>query len=164
MPRHITWIIIEGVGKRKIGAVGLIDNTVAVVVAFYDDKDADYDGNVSVGEWLTATLWGLGVNDYKITEVALAAKYQIFERDPSFAEVADRMFLAYMGGAVASGIYTAYFSRAIGAIASPIAARISGNIVKQYFIREGFENAVKAAYDASLRQLNEQSRPLLKKP
>jgi len=150
---EIEWIVIEGLGNKQIGAVGIIDGKVAVVASFYEDYDGNQDGKVSWGEWIVAKLSPLGIENKAVVEVAMAARHdlRVLEKDPSFQEEAARMFLQFAQGLVADGIYAAYFSRGVAAIAKPIAGRITSNIVKQFVIRKGMEKAVKALYDETMK-------------
>jgi hypothetical protein len=150
---EIEWIVIEGLGNREIGAIGFIGNKAAVVVSFYDDLDGNMDGKVSWGEWLAGKISPLSLDNYAVTQVAMAARYdmRVLERDESFHQEAMRMFLEFAQQLVADGIYAAYFSRGVGAIAKPIAGRLTSNVVKQFFIRKGMEKAVKAVYDKSMK-------------
>lgn len=150
---EIEWIIIEGLGNKQIGAVGILDGKVAVVASFYEDYDGNQDGKVSWGEWIAAKLSPIGIENKAVVEVAMAARYdmRVLEKDESFHQEAARMFLQFAAGLVADGIYAAYFSRGVSAIAKPIAGRLTSNVVKQFVIRKGMEKAVKAVYDESMR-------------
>lgn len=150
---EIEWIIIEGLGNREIGAVGIVGGKVAVVTAFYDDLDGNMDGKVSWGEWLVAKLSPLSLENKAVVEVAMAARndLRVIERDQSFYEEAARMFLAFATGLVADGLYAAYFSRGVQTIVKPIAGRITGDLVKQFVIRKGMEKAIKATYDRTMK-------------
>jgi hypothetical protein len=150
---EIEWIVIEGLGDRQIGAVGILEGQVAVVVSFYEDYDGNQDGKVSWGEWIAAKLSPIGIENKAVVEVAMAARYdlRVLEKDPGFQQEAARMFLEFARGLVADGIYAAYFSRGVSSIAKPIAGRITSNVVKQFVIRKGMEKAVKAVYDDAMR-------------
>jgi hypothetical protein len=56
MSDQIDWVIITGATNKKIGALGFIGDKVAVVTAFYDDRDANQDGTVSWGEAIVAFM------------------------------------------------------------------------------------------------------------
>jgi hypothetical protein len=149
----IEWIIIEGHGNKQIGAIGIIGRKVAIVASFYEDYDGNQDGEVSWGEWLAAKLSPIGIENKAVVEVAMAARYdmRVLEKDESFHQEAARMFLQFAAGLVADGIYAAYFSRGVAAIAKPIAGRLTSNMVKQFVIRKGMEKAVKAVYDKTMQ-------------
>lgn len=143
----IDWVIVKRF-KKEIGAVGFINNNVAVIVAFYDDRDGDKDGNVSVGEWLATKLSPISIEGKAITEVAMSARYDmdILQRDMSFYSMANKLFLNFAKGLVADAVYKVYFSRAVGKVSGAIAGRASSNLVTQYVIKKSMESSVKSAY------------------
>lgn len=150
---EIDWHIVTSHGGKEIGALGFIGNKVAVITAFYDDRDGNKDGRVSWGEWAAAKLSPISVKGVAVTEVAMAARYdmEVLRRDSSFHREAAQMFVNFAAGLVADGIYAAYFSRGVAGIAKPIAGRITSNIVKQFVIRKGMEKSVKALYDRAVK-------------
>lgn len=150
---EIEWIVIEGLGNKQIGAVGILEGKVAVVVSFYEDYDGNQDGKVSWGEWIAAKLSPIGIKNKAVVEVAMAARYdmRVLEKDESFQQEAARMFLQFAAGLVADGIYAVYFSRGVSAVAKPIAGRLTSNVVKQFVIRKGMEKAIKTIYDKSIK-------------
>lgn len=152
MANTIDWIIVDRFGKQ-IGAVGFIGNQASVVVAFYDDYDADKSGKVSWGEWSIGKLSPLSLKGNAVVEVAMQARYDenIMMRDPSFQTLSANLFVNFAKGLIADGIYAAYFSQAVSAIATPIAGRMASNMVAQFAIRKGMESAVKAAYGAAVK-------------
>ena len=152
MAEKMDWIIIENFGKQ-IGAIGFIGDKAAVVVSFYDDNDGNQDGKVSWGEWLAAKISPVGLTGKATVEVAMAARVEmdVIMRDPTFGSMAMNMYLNFAKGLIADGIYAAYFSRGVSAIAKPMAGRIATNIVAQFVVRKGMESAVKAAYQGVVK-------------
>jgi hypothetical protein len=150
----IEWVPVSGNAGRRIGAIGFIGNDVAIVAAYYDDRDGDQNGTVSWGEAVVAFMSPIKLDGRAVTEVAMAARADpdIVLRDATFAQEAARMFVAFAGGLIKDGIYTVYFSRAVKAAGAGIAARVADGMVKQFVVRKGFEAAVKKAYDAAMKQ------------
>jgi hypothetical protein len=146
------WIIVRDFRNREIGALGIIGNKVAVICAFYDDRDADKDGAVGWGEAFAATFSPIGVKNMAVTEVAMAARTDadVLMRDPSFANEAVQMWLKFASGLIVDGVYAVYFSRAVSGIATPIAGRLVDGTVKQFVVRKGMEAAVKQAYKKTM--------------
>lgn len=153
MSEEMDWIVIKGVGNREIGALGFINNRVAVVAAFYDDRDGNKDGKVSWGEWIAAKISPISIKGSAVVEVAMAARFdmEVLERDGSFNREAGKMFLNFATGLVADGVFAVYFSRGVAGIAKPIAGRLTSNIVKQFVIRKGMEKAVKELYNRAVK-------------
>lgn len=150
---EIKWHVIRSSSGKEIGAVGFIGNKVAVVTAFYEDLDANQDGKVGWGEWLAAKFSPLSLDDKAVLEVALEARFdqEVLKRDPGFNEDAEQMFVQFAAGLVADGLYAAYFSRGVSALVTPIAGRITSNIVAKFVIRKGMEKAIKAGYDRAMK-------------
>ncbi len=149
----IEWVIIRDVANREIGAIGFLDGTAVVIAAFYDDRDGNKDGRVSWGEAIAAKLSPVSLKGSAVTEVAMAARLDpdVLARDSGFATEAMRMYLHFAAGLVADGIYAAYFSRGVRAVATPIAGRLASDTVRQFVIRKGMEKAVKSLYDGTVR-------------
>lgn len=152
MNSDIDWVIIKGLGNREIGAIGFIGNKAAVIAAFYDDADGDQDGHVSAFEWLATKLSPIKVDGASVTEVAMAARLdmRVLQRDPSFYDVANEMFLNFARGLVVDGVYAVYFSRGIKMASGAVAARLSDSLIKNFVIRKGLEKAVHKVYNGVL--------------
>jgi len=151
---EIEWVVIKDITGREIGAVGFVSRKATVVVAFYDDRDANYDGEVSTLEWIAAKWSPLGIENKAVTEVAMAARDdpKVLRRDPSFNDQAMDMFFDFTRELLADGLYATYFSRGVASTSKSIAGRFTSDTVKQFAIRKGMEKAVKSVYDHSLRQ------------
>jgi hypothetical protein len=148
----IDWVVVRKF-QKEIGAVGFINNNVAVIVAFYDDRDGNKDGNVSVGEWLASKLSPISIEGKAVTEVAMAARHDmdILQRDMSFYSMANKLFINFAQGLVADAVYKVYFSRGVSKISKAIAGRASSNLVTQYVIKKGMESSVKSAYKSMIQ-------------
>jgi hypothetical protein len=149
----IDWYVVTGSDGKKIGALGFIGDKVAIIAAFYDDRDGDEDGNVSWGEAVVAFLSPLSLKGRAVTEVAMAARNDIdvISKDPSFYQESARMFIGFAGNLIKDGIYTVYFSQAVSALAGQVAGAVTSSIIKQFVIRKGFEAAVRKVYDAAMK-------------
>lgn len=147
----LDWVLVHKFGSEPIGAVGFLGNDAVSVVAFFDDKDGNSDGKVSIGERLAAMLSPISLEGRNVTEVAMQAKYDldILQRDASFANMATKLFLNFARGLVLDGIYAVYFSRGVKMSGKGIAKYIGGGTVKEFVIRKGFEKSVKEAFNAS---------------
>lgn len=145
------WVLVHKFGADPIGAVGFIGNDAVSVVAFFDDRDGNSDGKVSIGERLAAVLSPISIEGRNVAEVAMQAKYDldILQRDASFANMASKLFLNFARGLVLDGIYAVYFSRGVKMSGKGIAKYIGGGTVKELIVRKGFEKTVKEAFNAS---------------
>jgi hypothetical protein len=150
----IEWVPVTGNTGRRIGALGFIGDKVAVIAAYYDDRDGDQSGTVTWGEAVVAFLSPLKLDGRAVIEVAMAARTDpdIMLRDPSFGQEAARLFVGFAGNLIKDGLYTVYFSRVIAAAGAGIAERVAEGVVKQFVIRKGFEAAVKNTYNAAMKQ------------
>ena len=149
MSKDLDWIVIDSF-KGPIGAIGFVGNTACVVAAFYDDLDGDKDGRVSWGEWAAGKLSPIGMTNKAVVEVAMAARLdlRVLQRDPSFNEMAVKLFQSFAYGLIADGVYAVYFSRGISAASGAVAKQFTRNCVKQFVIRKGTEAMVKRGYKA----------------
>lgn len=149
----IEWVHVPGIDGRAIGAVGFLGNQAAVVTAFYDDYDGNRDGEVDWLEWAASKVSPISLDGAAVVEVAMAARVMpaVVLRDGGFDTWAKQAFVSFAGGLVVDAVYAAYFSHAIRLATGGIASAIGGGLVREYVIRKGLETAVKAAYDASVR-------------
>ena len=148
----LDWYIVRD-GKRKpLGALGFFGDDVVVITSFYDDKDANRDGKVSIPERVVGFISPLGTKGQAVMEVAMAARFDmdVLQRDPTFYNVAIKMWLHFSRNLVIDGAYAAWFSIGVQQTAGAIAKSITGNVVKQFVIKKGMETAVKAAAKKAL--------------
>ncbi len=144
----INWIVVKSHGNKEIGAIGFINNKVAVIASFYDDRDGNQDGKVSMTERITAAIFPISLNGSDIARVAMQARVQsnIVLKDPTIHRIAMNIFLNFSRNLVAEGIYAVYFSRGISKVSSFAASNITSNFAIEYAIRKGMEKEVKNAY------------------
>lgn len=148
------WILVTRFNKA-IGAIGFIGDTAATVVAFYDDKDANKDGNVSAGEWLAFKAGGavgIKMDGMNVAEVAMQARGNpmIMERDPGFYQTSAQIFVNFAHAMTMEAFYKLYFSKGVSAVGSGIAQTITSSMIKQMVIKKGFEKAVKEAFQSAV--------------
>ncbi|MEC7761514.1 MAG: hypothetical protein VX874_06330 [Pseudomonadota bacterium] len=149
---QMEWVKVHDYKQREIGAIGFLNGKAVAVAAFYDDADGNMDGKVSWGEKLISTVFPL-LGGKAVVEVAMTARVdmEILQRDASFYQVANQLYLEFAAGLVAEGIYIVYFSRGVKAVGKGAATLITDSLVKQLVIRKGFEQAVKEVFDAAVK-------------
>ncbi|MCQ0989690.1 hypothetical protein [Jiella marina] len=150
--RTIDWIIVRDFKKREIGAIGFIGNKAAVIGSFYDYRDGNMDGQVSLGERIAAMISPFDLKRRAIVEVAMTARYDpnVLMRDTSFAQMAAHHYLSFAAGLINDGVYAVYFSRGVKSIAGAVAGRVAAGTIKQFLIRKGMEKAVREIYDEAM--------------
>lgn len=148
---ELEWVSITKWGPDPIGAIGFIGNDAVAVIAFYDDKDGNQDGEISWGERIASFLLPISIEGKNVVEVAMQASVEmdILKRDASFAQVANQMFLKFASGLLMEGIYAVYFARGVKMAGKGVAKVITNGMVKELVVRKGFEAAVKEAFLAS---------------
>lgn len=156
MADMISWCVVKGLtsnGTEPIGAVGFLGNDAVIVISFFDDLDGNKDGKVSLGERIAGRLSPISLKNKSVVEVAMAARNEIdiIMRDPSFRQMSAQMFQSFAAGMIADGIFAAYFARGVRMGAGAAAVMVTNSKVKQFVIRKGFEKAVKAAFEASVK-------------
>ncbi|MCU0827657.1 MAG: hypothetical protein MUE52_09680 [Tabrizicola sp.] len=146
----IEWIIVKNSWTKKpIGALGYIGSELAIITAFFEDKDANKDGKVSLSE----RIFSFG--DMKGAALAEVANHayadpEVLMRDPAIYRLRGELTVKFAAGLLAEGIYKTYFSMGVGKVAGAIAGAITTNLVKSYVIKTGLEKAVEKAYKESL--------------
>lgn len=149
--QNLEWVLIHKFGKDPIGAVGFLGNDAVTVVAFYDDRDGNQDGDVSLGEKVVSAVFPISLEGRSVTEVAMQARIEmdVLKRDASFAQMAAQLYLNFARGLVMDGIYAVYFSRGVKMTGKGLAKLVTSGMVKEMIVRKGFEKAVKAAFKSS---------------
>ncbi len=147
MADQIEWVSITKWGDEPIGAIGFIGNDAVAVVAFFDDKDGNKDGKISVGERIGAFLSPVSIEGSNVVEVAMQARVDIdvILRDGSFPQAAAQMFASFGAGLVIEGAYAVYFKPGVSMVGKGVAKKITEGMVKEFVVRKGFEAAVKKA-------------------
>lgn len=143
----LEWHLVRGIGNRPIGSLGFIGDKVAVIAAFYDDRDGNKDGKVSIPERVITFVSPLKVKGMATVEVAMAARFdmEVVERDPDFYMDAVNLWLKFAKGLVIDGVYTAWMGVSINMAAGAVAKELAEGLVKQYVIKKGMEAPVKFA-------------------
>lgn len=147
MADKLDWVSITKWGDDPIGAIGFLGNDAVAVIAFYDDKDGNKDGKVSVGERIAAFVSPVSIEGMNVVEVAMQARVDmdIIMRDASFAQAAAQMYVSFAAGLVIEGAYAVYFKPGVSMVGKGVAKRITDGMVKEFVVRKGFEAAVKKA-------------------
>ncbi len=142
----IDWIIVKNsYNKKPIGALGFVDNKIAIVTAFFDDKDANQDGSVSMIERFGSLFRMKGRALAEVASHAYADP-DLLMRDPGLAGLRGKLLSEFAFGLIAEGVYITYFSAGVRKAAGALAGQISANPIKSFVIRKGMEAAVKKAY------------------
>ena len=143
------WMIVnDSWTKQPIGALGYIDNQIAVVSAFYADKDGNRDGKISWGEKFSL----FSLKGKAITEVLsqACADPEILMRDPGLYELRGKATVEFARGMIQEGVYKVYFSSEVSMAAGAIAAQLATSAVAQFVIKKGMEEAVQKAYEMTI--------------
>lgn len=146
----IDWMIVKNSWTQKpIGAVGFIDDKLAVITAFFEDKDANQDGKIGLPEKVFA--FG-NMKGRAVAEVAnhAYADPAILMRDASIYLLRGQLTVQFAAGLLAEGIYKTYFSIGVGKVAGAIAGALTTNAVKSFVVKKGLEKAVETAYRKSM--------------
>ncbi len=143
------WVIVQDRTGRDIGAVGFIGDDAVAIASFFDSRDADKDGKVSVGERIVSTLSPIGLDGAAIAEVAMQGRSNplITERDAGFYGMSANIFAGFGQSMVVDAVWSVYFKRGVRAAGTGVARVITGNMVKQVVIRKGFERTAREAFD-----------------
>jgi len=146
------WIPVKhGKSKKVIGAIGFVENKIAVVATFYADKDWNNDGRVSflkenVGSFM------FSFRGRALLDVTKEARLDtnIYIKDPEGITKLHSKGLTQFGfGMINEGIYLSYFKMGVAKSCGAIAGKLVRGTAAKFLLRKGMEKAVKEAYDAS---------------
>lgn len=146
----IDWKVVSNSYTNKpIGMVGFIDEKIAVIAAFFEDKDWNQDGKVDLKE---RALSLFSLKGKAVAEVAnhAYADPEIAMRDPSIYNLRGQLTAQFAAGMVQEGMYKAWMSMHVGRAAGAVAGVLTQSAVKSFVIRKGLEKAVEAAYSSSM--------------
>ena len=140
------WVeVYHSFTKKLIGAVGFLDNKIAVIVAFYEDKDWNHDGRLSAKERVFSVF---ALKGKAIAEVASQAYADpdILERDPSLGELRGKFLTQFATGLIVDAVYISYLSLGVSKLAGVAAAGLAESPIAQFVVKKGMEAAVKDFY------------------
>ena len=144
----IDWYIVKRDGNyNPLGALGFIDDEVAIISSFYDDRDANKDGKVSVPERVVHFISPLRTEGIAVVEVAMTARFDmnVLERDPDFYMTALNLWFSFARNLVIDGAYTAWMGVGINMATGIVAKQLAEGLVKQFVIKKGMEAIVKTS-------------------
>jgi len=135
--------------RKEIGALGFIDNKIAIVATFYEDKDWDHDGKVSLKEKFGSVF---GLKGKAVAEVLTQAMSDpdLLIKDPSLRQMHGNAIVQFASGMIKEGMYIIFFKRAIGQSCGVLAGSLASSSAARFIIRKGMEQAVKKAYMESI--------------
>jgi hypothetical protein len=148
----IDWYVVKPTGYAKaLGALGFVDDKVVIITSFYDDRDANRDGSVSIPERVVFFISPLRM-DGAIVDVAMAARFdmEVLERDPEFHSMAVKLWLNFARGLVKDGMYAAWLGVHVNRGCGLVAKELASGLVKQFIIKKGMETVVKKSLRKSL--------------
>lgn len=141
----------HSINKREIGAIGFVDNKLAVIVSFYADKDANYDGKVSLGERIGGSLFSL---DGRATVEVISNAYadpDIAMIDPEGIHAArGESITRFASGMIIDGIYISYFKFGVSQFCGAVASSLVRGTATRFVVKKGMEGAVKRAYKEAM--------------
>ena len=144
------WFLVKDSRSGKaIGALAYLDGKIAVVAAFYHDKDANDDGKISVKERIGSLLFSMKGRQLARVASEAYADPDLLMRDPTLYNLRGRLLVDFATGLIAEGVYTVYFNQAVKKLAGAAAAGLTPSPIKQFVIRKGMQGAVKQAYRAA---------------
>ncbi|SEH58262.1 hypothetical protein [Paracoccus alkenifer] len=143
------WVVVQDRSGRDIGVVGFIGDDAVAIGAFFDGRDADKDGRVSVTERVVAAVAPFGLDGSAIAEVAMQGRHNplIVERDPSFHRMSANIFAGFAANMAVDAVWSVYFKRGVRAAGTGVAKVVTDNMVKQMVIRKGFERVAREGFD-----------------
>lgn len=153
---NLKWYIVPSPDKNSkgqdydIGAMGLINNKIAVIVTFFDDLDANHDGSVSGAEY----IFGWGQKGIQAALVARAAPLnrELLKRCPGDIMVVQKeTFALFARDLMLDAAFKVYFMRGVGAAGGVVANMITTSLVKNIMIRKGFSTIVGTAVGFGLK-------------
>lgn len=124
-----------------IGAMGLLNNKIAVIVTFFDDLDANHDGSVSNTEY----IFGWGQRGIQAALVAKAAPLnkELLKRCPEDIMIVQKeTFALFARELMLDAAFKVYFMRGVGAAGGVLANAITTSLVKNIVVRKAFSIAV----------------------
>lgn len=147
---NLTWYPIkEAYGSKIVGTAAFQGDDLIVVTSFYDDKDMNLDGEVSLLEKLNP--FGMGGKGLAMSFTGLKSNPDLWMKDPNAINSGwGRAFVKLGSGLIADGIYLVYFNQAVGKLSGVAASGITSNPIKNFVIKKGMEKLVKKAYEATM--------------
>ena len=155
MESEIEWKPVMKKGKL-IGAIGFIEGKIAVVVTFFDEKDANKDGSVSLGERFAAAGGGIltpALHVLALQEVinAYAASGYVDAEEKIEIMKETKKNATKIGADLAmAALFKIYFGPGISLLGGGIARKVTSGMIKGFVVKKSFEKAVKRALKAGV--------------
>ena len=148
---ELDWMIVRGHGNKGIGAVGFIGDEAVIITAFFDDKDGNMDGKVSIGERIGASFLG-GLKGKALATVGMQARADpdILMRDTNVYSMGAKLFVNFAQKMAKEGLYAAYFRMPISMGSGAAAKMIVSGTIKQFAVKKTAEAAVGKAIRSSM--------------
>lgn len=146
----IEWCPVRILRTRQvIGAVGFIDDRLAVVSTFYPDRDWDHDGRVDLLERFGTmfTMRGMALADVLTRAIE---DPDIMLRDTSIRELHGRAVVQFASGMILEGLYCTYLRLSVRQASSILASSLVNGAAARFFVRKGMEQAVKQVYNTAI--------------
>lgn len=145
----VVWVQILNRTKKPIGAIGILGQKIAAIVAFYKDEDVNKDGKVSWGEWAAFKISPFRSDGMAVAEVVTMAKtnVHVLRLAPNdLRNMSNKVLLSLVSGLLKDGIYAAYFNAGASMICGGVAKKLTSGMIKEFVVQKGLEEAVKKAF------------------
>ena len=148
----IDWMFVPGLAGQNIGAIGFINNRIAVISAFFEEGKKD--GTLFWFDWSLEKNWPICCESHAVLEVAFSASVmpEVIRRDGSFYKWSQHYFTNFAGKINTEATLVSFFSIEIKKLNEEASAIIGGGLVREYIIRPGMEAAVHRCYASSVRE------------
>ena len=144
------WYIVKGRKGTPVGALGVLNDQVAVISSFYEDKDWDMDGKVSFGERVGSLFT---MKNRGVAEVVCRAYEdpEILMNVSGLTALRGKVLTDFARGLIAEGVYITYFNLSVSQVAGSLAGAITTSPIKYFVLKKGMEKAVKEFYLKSVQ-------------
>lgn len=136
--------------KKPIALVGIGNDEALVIFPFYDLRDFDFNGKLSVKERVGSHVPVFGPQMVKSSEALLLRSIAIDIADPALKQKADLTLIRAGYVAVVQQIQTLYIKNLVGGGLGLALEKTSLTIVSKYFVKKAFEQTLSAMLKAAM--------------
>lgn len=163
MSDEISWMAVKSrSGDKVIGAIAFVGEEPAVILAYYDEADANKDGKVSFAERAASFLSPIGLGGTGVMEVLARGKDQAIAAtaNPNGSQMTSGRasnVSAMLGSQITQvgmqmamdGFFKAYIGTGINVGVGKAGAALEWNMIKGFAVKKGMEAAAKKAFEAA---------------
>lgn len=157
MSTQIEWYEVyhQSISGLEIGAAGFLGSQAVAIASYFDDRDLNRDGRVSLEERMLSFVSPVRLSGANIVRVASGAWDQYHAIDScGLMELRNRTFIKLASNLWLDGIFSAYVGKLAKIPGARLAKGMTDHEIAQLVIRKTFESTLKRIIEETVQIKN----------